>query len=133
MPGSPIRPLLLVGVTLLTLLALGCCGGGPSSSASPVNDTFQANGSKAANGVIVDVTAKINIDQANATALAVRPGTIVDKTELGLENGVTVYDIHIIGTDNNKYDVKVDANTGIVLRTYQDTGNTTEGSEIPGA
>jgi uncharacterized membrane protein YkoI len=60
-------------------------------------------------------TPAITVDQAQAAALAVHPGTVI-KTELDDENGQLIYSVEFDGG----VDVKVDAMTGAVLGT--DTG-----------
>jgi len=62
-----------------------------------------------------NLTAKITSDQAKAAALAVHPGTVT-KVELENEDGKAVYGVCIAAKDGNKYDVKVDANSGQVLK-----------------
>ena len=68
------------------------------------------------------LTAKITPDAATAAALAAQPGT-AGKTELEDENGTTVYGIAITAADGKKFDVKVDANTGKVLKSEADDEN----------
>lgn len=65
------------------------------------------------------LTAAITPDQARAAALAAQPGTAT-KVELEKEDGVTVYGVDITAADSKKYDVKVDATTGKVLKSDAD-------------
>lgn len=65
-------------------------------------------------------SAKLTPAQAAAAALAAYPGGAVTGTPaLEDEDGVTVYEVHITA-DGKKYDVKVDANTGKVLKSEAD-------------
>lgn len=61
------------------------------------------------------LTAAITPEQAKAAAVAAQPG-MAGKAELEDENGVTVYAVEVTAADGAKYDVKVDANTGRVLK-----------------
>ena len=66
-----------------------------------------------------NLTAKITPDQAKSAALSVHPGTVTE-VELENEDGKTVYSVCIDGDDGKKYDVKVDANSGQVLKSELD-------------
>lgn len=59
------------------------------------------------------------MDQAMQIALQQVPGQIV-KTELEFDDGVLIYEIDIRTSEGHKYEVKVDANTGSVLRVKLD-------------
>ena len=68
------------------------------------------------------LTAKITPDQAKKAALAEHPGT-AGKVELEDEDGTAVYGVEITAADGKKYDVKVDANTGKVLKSDANDNN----------
>ncbi len=70
--------------------------------------------------------ASITPAAARAIALHAHPGTV---TNLVLENdnGHAVYSVHITARNGQKLDVKVDGNTGRVLATEPDDGETTDG------
>ena len=59
--------------------------------------------------------AKITEEAATKTALEKVPGT-VHAVELEDENGTIVYDVEINATDGSKQSVKVDAQTGKVVK-----------------
>jgi uncharacterized membrane protein YkoI len=68
----------------------------------------------------------ITEDQAKQTALASIPDGVFNKIELEDENGVIVYGVEI-QSGNNTYDVKVDANTGSIMKSDQDNGENEKG------
>ena len=59
--------------------------------------------------------AKITEDEAINTALEKVPGT-VNEIELEVENGTVVYEIKVLSTDGTEQEVKVDAQTGEVVK-----------------
>lgn len=61
----------------------------------------------------------ISIEEAMTIALQQVPGHVV-KAELEYDQGAVVYEIDIRTRDGQKYEVKVDANTGNVLRVKLD-------------
>ena len=63
--------------------------------------------------------AKITEDEAINTALEKVPGT-VNEIELEVENGTVVYEIEVLSTDGTEQEVKVDAQTGEVLKVEAD-------------
>ena len=63
----------------------------------------------------------ITEDQAKQTALASVTGGVFKEIELEDEDGVIVYGVEI-QSGNNTYDVKVDANTGAIVKSDQDNG-----------
>lgn len=66
-----------------------------------------------------NLSASITAAQATTSALTAQPGT-VGKAELEDEDGKAVYGIEVTATNGTKYDVKVDANTGKVLKIETD-------------
>ncbi len=62
---------------------------------------------------------RITIDQAMAIALQRVSGQVV-KAELEYDNGMLVYEIEIRTAEGHKYEVKIDANTGTILRVKLD-------------
>lgn len=122
-----IRTGLALAALILTLSSFGCGGGskGITASTATKSNFFVANG-KSINGAVVNMTAAITPVQAAATAIGAQPGT-AGITELGDENGVAVYDVHITSVDGKMYEVKIDANSGKYLKTDLVTG--TEGIE----
>ena len=63
--------------------------------------------------------AKITEEQATKTALEKVPGT-VNEVELEDENGTIVYEIEVVSTDGTQQDVKVDAQTGKIVKVEAD-------------
>ena len=63
--------------------------------------------------------AKITEDEAINMALEKVPGT-VNEIELEVENGTVVYEIEVLSTDGTEQEVKVDAQTGEVLKVEAD-------------
>ena len=63
--------------------------------------------------------AKITEDEAINMALEKVPGT-VNEIELEVENGTVVYEIKVLSTDGTEQEVKVDAQTGEVLKVEAD-------------
>ena len=66
--------------------------------------------------------AKITEDEAINAALEKVPGT-VNEIELEVENGTVVYEIEVLSTDGTEQEVKVDAQTGEVLKVEADDEN----------
>ncbi|NYF25356.1 PepSY domain-containing protein [Sporosarcina sp. JAI121] len=62
---------------------------------------------------------RITIDQAMAIALERVPGQVV-KAELDYEDGMLVYEVDVRTMEGYKYEVKIDANTGAVLKVKLD-------------
>ncbi|MDW0110732.1 PepSY domain-containing protein [Sporosarcina aquimarina] len=62
---------------------------------------------------------KVSMDQAMQIALQQVPGQVV-KAELEYDNGMLIYEIDIRTSDGHKYEVKIDANTGNVLKVKLD-------------
>lgn len=66
-----------------------------------------------------NLKASISPAQASSAAQSVQPGK-VGQVELEDENGTAVYSVHITSADSKKHEVKVDANTGKVLKNEAD-------------
>lgn len=62
-----------------------------------------------------NLSATLTAEEAAVIANLEVPGKI-GKVELENENGVAVYGVEIAATDGSQHDVKVDANTGKVLK-----------------
>ncbi|MFD1206864.1 MULTISPECIES: PepSY domain-containing protein [Sporosarcina] len=62
---------------------------------------------------------RISMEQANSIALQRVPGHIV-KSELEFDDGILLYEVEIRTDQGLKYEVKVDAITGQVLRVKLD-------------
>ncbi|WP_318614018.1 PepSY domain-containing protein [Sporosarcina sp. YIM B06819] len=62
---------------------------------------------------------RITIDQAMAIALQRVPGQVV-KVELDYDDGLLVYEVDIRTAEGYKYEVKIDANSGVILRVKLD-------------
>lgn len=62
---------------------------------------------------------RITIEQAMAIALQRVPGQVV-KAELDYDDGMLVYEIDIRTAEGRKYELKIDANTGAILRVKLD-------------
>lgn len=61
----------------------------------------------------------ISIEEAMMIALQQVPGHVV-KAELEYDHGAVIYEIDIRTSDGQKYEVKIDANSGNVLRVKPD-------------
>nr|WP_315019603.1 PepSY domain-containing protein [uncultured Aminipila sp.] len=68
----------------------------------------------------------ITEDQAKQTALTSIKDSIFKEIELEDEDGVIVYGVEV-QSGNNTYDVKVDANTGSIVKTDQDNNENENG------
>jgi uncharacterized membrane protein YkoI len=62
---------------------------------------------------------KITLDAATSAALQAVPGKAV-RAELENENNLPVYEVEIVKPDNQMVDVKVDADSGKVLKVKND-------------
>ncbi|WP_198160005.1 MULTISPECIES: PepSY domain-containing protein [unclassified Sporosarcina] len=62
---------------------------------------------------------RISMGQANEIALQRVPGEVV-KSELEFDDGMLVYEVDIRTAEGHKYEVKVDAVTGNVVRVKRD-------------
>lgn len=62
---------------------------------------------------------RISMEQANEIAVRQVPGNVV-KSELDFDDGIVIYEIDIRTAEGHKYDVKVDAVTGEVLKVKLD-------------
>jgi len=123
----------LTTFALVGLLALGSAGGvfaatNPTTNQIIPGTSVTATAEKSQETDGVELTAAntktaITEEQAKKTALdSVKGGTFVS-IELEDEDGVIVYGVEIqAGTTTN--DVKVDANTGTILKTDQGNDNT---------
>ncbi len=61
----------------------------------------------------------ISIEEAMSIALQQVPGQII-KAELEYDHGAVIYEIDIRTSDGHKYEVKIDANSGNVLKVKLD-------------
>lgn len=66
-------------------------------------------------------SAKITLPEATQTALSRVPGT-VQKAELDDEEGALVYEVAIVGADHSRTEVKVDAQSGQILKVGKGEG-----------
>ncbi|KXH87083.1 PepSY domain-containing protein [Sporosarcina sp. HYO08] len=62
---------------------------------------------------------RISMEEAIGIALRRVPGHAV-KAELEYDDGLLIYEINIRTREGQKYEVKVDANTGAILRVKRD-------------
>lgn len=62
---------------------------------------------------------KISMEQANEIALQRVPGQVV-KSELEFDDGILIYEVDIRTMEGHKYEVKIDAVTGEVLKVKLD-------------
>ena len=77
-------------------------------------------------------SAKLTPAEAASAALAAYPGgTVTGTPALEDEDGVAVYEVHITAVDGKKYDVKVDANTGKILKSEADDNEDKDGDGGP--
>ncbi|MBB6670220.1 PepSY domain-containing protein [Cohnella nanjingensis] len=72
--------------------------------------------------------AALTKEQATAAALQQVPGT-VKSVELEDENGTAVYGVHIVDANGKGFDVKVDAKTGKVLKSDDDSNDGNESND----
>lgn len=62
---------------------------------------------------------RISMEQANEIALQRVPGQVV-KSELEFDDGMLIYEVDIRTAEGHKYEVKIDAVTGEVLKVKLD-------------
>ena len=62
---------------------------------------------------------RISMDQAMQIALQQVPGQVV-QAELEVDDGMVIYEIDIRTNDGHKYEVKIDANSGNVIKVKPD-------------
>lgn len=62
---------------------------------------------------------RITLDQAMVIALDRVPGQVV-KGELDYDDGILVYEIDVRTMEGHKYEVKIDASTGVILKVKPD-------------
>lgn len=67
----------------------------------------------------IAVPAGVTVDKARSIALGVKAGT-VREADLDDEDGRTVWDVEVRGTDGAKWEITIDAVTGDVLKTERD-------------
>ena len=58
--------------------------------------------------------AAVSMEQAITIALAEVPGKVTE-SEIEEEDGTLVWEVEVLGSDNNEYELKIDANDGRVL------------------
>ncbi len=71
-------------------------------------------------GIILDTTTEININEAMSIAQGAASGT-VGRVEQEMEDGRIVWNVRVTASDGTRTDVRIDAETGNVIRTR--TGN----------
>ncbi len=88
----------------------------PSPSSDATTAATQYDGVTSAtvdlNGL--DYAVSLNTDDVEKIVLEKEPNAIITKYELDDENNRIVYDVEIY-LNNNKYDIKIDANTGDII------------------
>ena len=62
---------------------------------------------------------RVSMEQANEIALQRVPGVVV-KSELEFDDGMLIYEVDIRTAEGHKYEVKIDAVTGEVLKVKLD-------------
>ena len=82
-------------------------------------DVDQVDGQKEVDEQLPLGEAKITPEQAKAEALSQFPGAIIVKVELEDENVLLVYGV-VLTVNSKTYDVKIDANSGQIVRTEAD-------------
>ena len=109
---------------LIPALAAAILAGGGFSIANaaapqdkPTTEVAEENDTQ--NQVELAKQAKITEEQATKTALEKVPGT-VNEVELEDENGAIVYGFEVVSTDGTQQDVKVDAQTGKIVKVEVD-------------
>ena len=132
--NKKIVTLALVGVMTLggTAFAYAATNNTANSTAAPataVSKTVSEDQSKENDEqelTAANTKTAITEDQAKQTALASVKDGVFNKIELEDENGVVVYGVEI-QAGNNTYDVKVDANTGAIVKSDQDNNENEKG------
>lgn len=123
-------------LVILVLIGIFALGGTVSAYAATNNSHSQTPSTKVSEqptAVEQDETVALpngGIDQATAEQKAQGsvPGSAVSSSQLEDENGVIVYGVEI-QKDGIKYDVKVDATSGAILKTDQDNDKESMKSE----
>ncbi len=125
-------------ILTLTLVGAMALGGTAVAYASTANKAVDAASNPAAKTVSEEqsndeqeLTAEntktaITEDQAKQTALASIENGAVKEIELEDEDGVIVYGVEI-QSGNDTYDVKIDANTGAIIKSEQDNEDNDQG------
>ena len=111
---------------LIPALAAAILAGGGFSMANaaapqdkPTTQTEVAEENDTQNQAELAKQAKITEEEATKTALEKVPGT-VNEVELEDEDGTIVYGFEIVSTDGTQQDVKVDAQTGKIVKVEAD-------------
>ncbi|MDQ2730702.1 MAG: PepSY domain-containing protein [Armatimonadota bacterium] len=87
-------------------------------AAAEEND--EKDGDKEEDDAPVDpASVKVTPENAKKAARTAKPGNVTG-AKLEKEDGTVVYEVKIAGTDNVKYEVTVDANSGKVLKSEVD-------------
>ncbi|WP_088318190.1 PepSY domain-containing protein [Kineosporia sp. R_H_3] len=95
-------------------------GAGPSVDDSGHDSGDDNPGGRGDHGSqAVAVPAGVTLDRARTIALGVKAGT-VREADLDDEDGRTVWDVEVRGTDGAKWEITIDAVTGDVLKTERD-------------
>lgn len=106
----------------LSALAYGVSGysaaTGPVTAAITTQTTEKT--SKSDNAEVANLHASVTAEQAKSAALQAFPGGQVSKVELEDEDGRSVYGADLTAADGTKYDVKVDAVSGAVIKSEPD-------------
>ena len=62
---------------------------------------------------------RISIEDAMSIATEQIPGEVV-KVELDTDNGMLIYEVDIVNTQGIKYEIEIDARTGLILNMRYD-------------
>lgn len=113
---------------LIGVMSLGVLGGVTSVVAKTVTkDETTTSQTETDEDNLTNVTTSYTLEQANQIVLDANPNATIVSSNLEDENGVYVYGV-IITKDSTQYEVKVDANTGVILSTEVDNDKDSETS-----
>jgi len=63
--------------------------------------------------------AALGIDQAMKIALAEMPGKVIE-AEIEQDDGVIVWEIEVLNSQNQVYEFEIDANSGVIIESERD-------------
>lgn len=121
----------MIGTKLLaSVLALGVIGGGAVGTnlvkpASAVGQEVKANKEKQDPNEQAKLQREATITQEQATNSVSQKYTdgTVKEVELEDEDGSVVYGVHVVAKDGKSYDVKVDAKTGKIMKSEDESND----------
>lgn len=63
--------------------------------------------------------AQLGIEEAIAIALKDKPGKVIE-AEIDSEDGVTIWEVELVDSQNHIYEYEIDANSGTILESERD-------------